>query len=225
MSRKQRETDTHIAVAIPVVPMLDLSFQILFFAICLFNPSKAEGEMNLRLSAKGEAKAKDPADLDLNAAPSKGLEPPAPTIDVVIRYFVEKKSNNFTTANFTVSLRNTNKSVDDIMIDDKNKTIRGLIFDRDPKYQFTPEELEAEKKAREELNIVLDKLRTTLEQKLKEAKEKEANKKEGEKKEVVDELTIEPNAKCKNELLVLIMDRCKQAGYRVDFAAPPDGNQ
>lgn len=38
MATRHRDTEPDVTVALPIVPMLDLSFQILFFFIITFNP-------------------------------------------------------------------------------------------------------------------------------------------------------------------------------------------
>src|SRR5207253_4521236 len=40
-----------VSVSLPIVPMLDLSFQLLFFFIITFSPGKPEGQMALALPA------------------------------------------------------------------------------------------------------------------------------------------------------------------------------
>jgi biopolymer transport protein ExbD len=95
---KRRKTVPDIAVAMPIVPMLDLAFQILFFFMITFNPSKAEGKMSLNLPASGQAKAKDNKSVDLTSSDVE-LEIPADFV-VVVRSYEDS---------FAVSIRNAEK--------------------------------------------------------------------------------------------------------------------
>jgi biopolymer transport protein ExbD len=131
---KHRETAPDVEVALPIVPMLDLSFQILFFFIITFNPGKAEGRMSMNLPASGEAKAKDAASVDLSKSSDVELEIPSDFV-VVVRSYDDA---------FAVSLRNAEK-VDEI------GTLRGLA-------QLTP------KDRRDEIDKLLEKLRDVLQQ-------------------------------------------------------------
>jgi biopolymer transport protein ExbD len=94
-----RDTEPDVGVALPVVPMLDLSFQILFFFIITFNPGKAEGKMTLNLPASGQAKAPDPASVDLAKPSDVDIEVPADFV-VVVRSYDDS---------FSLSLRNAEK--------------------------------------------------------------------------------------------------------------------
>ncbi len=53
---KHRKTDPKVDVALPIVPMLDMSFQLLFFFIITFNPGQMEGFMAMNLPADGSSK-------------------------------------------------------------------------------------------------------------------------------------------------------------------------
>ena len=61
MSNKHRTEDKPTEVTLPITPMLDMAFQLMFFFLATFKPSSAmEGQMDLSLPAKSEAAAKDP---------------------------------------------------------------------------------------------------------------------------------------------------------------------
>src|SRR5438552_567492 len=145
MSR-HRVTVPDIAAAMPIVPMLDISFQILFFFMITFNPSKAEGKMTLNLPASGQAKAKDNQSVDLSKTSDLDVEIPADFV-VVVRSYDDT---------FSIAIRNAEK-VDDL------GTARGLA-------QMNTKERQAE------INKLTDKLRAELEKRLKEKKEKEGDK-------------------------------------------------
>src|SRR5579871_5260624 len=183
MAIRHRDTEPDVAVALPVVPMLDLSFQILFFFIITFNPSRAEGRMSMNLPASGEAKAKDPADVNPKLSD--------PDIEINSDFVVLIRTYD---DSFSLSVRNSEK-VDEI------GTIRGLA-------PMTPNERKAE------IDKLIDKLRETLENHLKDGGKPS------------DNVKIEPNSKTKNGVVVAVMDACVRAGYsQVGFAAPPDLNQ
>src|SRR5207245_6219274 len=60
MRNKHRQEDKPTEVTLPITPMLDMAFQILFFFIATFNPVAAsEGQMDLSLPAKSEAAAQE----------------------------------------------------------------------------------------------------------------------------------------------------------------------
>jgi biopolymer transport protein ExbD len=67
MARRKAETDAKIAL--PITPMLDMTFQLLFFFIMNFNPADLEGQMDMSLPSEEVKQAKDkPKD---NVAPEK----------------------------------------------------------------------------------------------------------------------------------------------------------
>ncbi|MCX7700794.1 MAG: biopolymer transporter ExbD [Gemmataceae bacterium] len=143
MSQERRPTAPDIAVALPIVPMLDLSFQILFFFMITFNPSKAEGKMSLNLPATGQAKAKDAESVDLSKPSDVDLEIPADFV-VLIRASDDSLS---------LALRSAEK-VDEIGM------VRGLD-------EMSSRERQAE------VNRLLDKLRAELEKRIAGKREKE----------------------------------------------------
>jgi biopolymer transport protein ExbD len=82
----QKKTDPGIEVALPIVPMLDMSFQLLFFFIITFNPGKLDGQMTMNLPASGEAKAKDQSQVDPSKPPDVELEIPSDFVVAVKSY-------------------------------------------------------------------------------------------------------------------------------------------
>src|SRR5687768_2337374 len=58
----KKKVDPPAEVTLPIVPMLDMTFQLMFFFLATFNPSSVkEGQMDLSLPSKSEAAAKDPS--------------------------------------------------------------------------------------------------------------------------------------------------------------------
>src|SRR5262245_42923345 len=57
----KRTVDKPVEVLLPITPMLDMAFQLMFFFLATFNPSSVkEGQMEMSLPSKSEAAAKDP---------------------------------------------------------------------------------------------------------------------------------------------------------------------
>jgi biopolymer transport protein ExbD len=78
-----RQTDPGTSVAIPIVPMLDMTFQLLFFFVATFNVSEGEGQMRMNLPSSGEAKAKDQSQVDLTKQSDTELDVPSDFVVVV----------------------------------------------------------------------------------------------------------------------------------------------
>jgi biopolymer transport protein ExbD len=75
MPRRRPEPDAKIAL--PITPMLDMTFQLLFFFIMNFNPADLEGQMDMSLPSEEVKQAKDkPKD---NVNPEKNPEPEFPS--------------------------------------------------------------------------------------------------------------------------------------------------
>ena len=55
MRRRELKADKGVEIDLPIVPFLDMSFQILFFFIMSYHPSALEGQMDLSLPAAGDA--------------------------------------------------------------------------------------------------------------------------------------------------------------------------
>ena len=75
---------TGMEVELPIVPFLDMSFQILFFFIMNYHPSALEGQMDLSLPAAGEARAQSIEQVDPNNVPDTEIEMKS-ELTVVIR--------------------------------------------------------------------------------------------------------------------------------------------
>ena len=56
--RKKPEADSK--VVLPITPMLDMTFQLLFFFIINFHPADLEGQMDMALPSEQVTRAKDP---------------------------------------------------------------------------------------------------------------------------------------------------------------------
>jgi biopolymer transport protein ExbD len=60
----KRKGNPGVEVELPITPMLDMTFQLLFFFIVTFNPQSMEGQLDFTLPAQGDYKAKDMAMVD-----------------------------------------------------------------------------------------------------------------------------------------------------------------
>jgi biopolymer transport protein ExbD len=109
MSRREPDPLMETDLGRVIVPMLDMSFQLLFFFVATFNPGKAEGKMALNLPATGQAKAKDLANVDLTKISDANLEIPSDFVVVVSSH----------EDSFTVSIKDSDKT-------DKVGEARGL---------------------------------------------------------------------------------------------------
>jgi biopolymer transport protein ExbD len=69
MSRRSLEGDPAPGVVLPITPMLDMAFQLLFFFILNYHPSAMEGQMDLSLPSEDVKQAKDKKDIDPNKKP------------------------------------------------------------------------------------------------------------------------------------------------------------
>ena len=69
---RHRSEDKPTEVTLPITPMLDMAFQLMFFFLATFNPvSQKEGQMDLSLPSKSEAAAKKPEDVKPTAEAHK----------------------------------------------------------------------------------------------------------------------------------------------------------
>jgi len=81
---RELKAGTGPEVDVPIVPFLDMSFQILFFFIMNYHPSALEGQMDLSLPAAGEARAQSIEQMDPNNVPDTEIEMKS-ELTVVIR--------------------------------------------------------------------------------------------------------------------------------------------
>lgn len=141
--RREKDPEMETDLGRVIVPMLDMSFQLLFFFVATFNPGKAEGKMAMTLPATGQAKAQDMANVDPTQLSSADL---AQASDLVVRVSSHEDS-------FAISLG----SADNKDKDEAVGTARAL----------TPQN------RKEEIGKLLDQLREKLTAKLKDKRDKE----------------------------------------------------
>jgi len=73
------KSDAGSKVSLPITPMLDMTFQLLFFFIVNFHPADLEGEMNMALPVDAEKQAKDEKDVKKDSKADKDPEPEFPS--------------------------------------------------------------------------------------------------------------------------------------------------
>src|SRR6266478_8570318 len=160
--KHRRETNPGIDVALPIVPMLDMSFQLLFFFIITFNPGKVEGQMAMNLPATGEAKAKNQQDVDLNKQSDTELDVPSDFV-VSVKHYDQ---------NVTLAVRDSEKvyaigkitDMDKLNSGDQRKEIDKLLAKLTEKLK---EKLDEKKKERKEGDKANDNVKIEANSKMK----------------------------------------------------------
>ena len=76
MSNKRHQTPgaPGVQLGLIITPMLDMSFQILFFFVMTYHPSALEGQLEMLLPATGQAKADKIENVDPKAAWNLGMK-------------------------------------------------------------------------------------------------------------------------------------------------------
>jgi biopolymer transport protein ExbD len=77
MARNKPSTSSGIQPNLPITPMLDMAFQLLFFFVVTYNPADFEGQMDLALPSDKATQAKKPDDVRPDINPSTTIEIPA----------------------------------------------------------------------------------------------------------------------------------------------------
>lgn len=67
----RRKAESPSKVSLPITPMLDMTFQLLFFFIFNFNPADLEGQMEMALPSENIKAAKNEKDVSKEAKPEK----------------------------------------------------------------------------------------------------------------------------------------------------------
>jgi biopolymer transport protein ExbD len=75
MSGDRSKGDAGSKVSMPIVPMLDLTFQLLFFFIVNFHPADLEGQMDMSLPSDAEKQAHKQEDVKKESKADKDPEP------------------------------------------------------------------------------------------------------------------------------------------------------
>jgi biopolymer transport protein ExbD len=111
MATRRRQTDPGTGVFIPIVPMLDMTFQLLFFFVATFNAGTMEGQMTMNLPSTGTPKAQDPSQIDLSKQSDPELDVPSDFVVVAKSY----------PGGLAVSIRDNTKLIDVGSVQDLDK--------------------------------------------------------------------------------------------------------
>jgi len=86
MSARRHRGEGSPEVTLPITPMLDMAFQLLTFFIFTYHPSAMEGQMDLTLPSEAPKAAKDPSQVNPQAASDKDATIELPSdLTVIIR--------------------------------------------------------------------------------------------------------------------------------------------
>jgi biopolymer transport protein ExbD len=90
---QQRRQDKPIEVTLPITPMLDMAFQLMFFFLATFNPmSQKEGQMGMSLPARRDPRVPAPEQVRPTPEPHKEeVEIPA-DVTISLRGFHDPRS-------------------------------------------------------------------------------------------------------------------------------------
>jgi len=83
MKHHKHREGTGYEFDLPITPMLDMTFQLLFFFVVNFNPGAAEGQIDLLLPPAGDYKAKDMATVDPKKPSDTEIELPSDIVVIV----------------------------------------------------------------------------------------------------------------------------------------------
>ena len=114
MSKNRHAARPADKIALPIVPMLDMSFQLLFFFIITYNPGRVEGQMAMNLPATGDPKALKQQDVDINKPSDTELDVPSDFV-VAVKYYEQT---------VTLAIRDSEKVYDIGKIIDMDKMTR-----------------------------------------------------------------------------------------------------
>ena len=126
MPRRKSKGDDKIAL--PITPMLDMTFQLLFFFIMNFNPADLEGQMDMSLPSEDIKAAKD-KQADPKAQVEKTPEPEFPSdLTVQVRTQNAEGSEGGISALFVKGLDGKEDPVNGLdglqkYLEDKRKTV------------------------------------------------------------------------------------------------------
>jgi biopolymer transport protein ExbD len=110
--RRGRTGDAGLEVMLPITPMLDMAFQLLFFFIMNFNPADLEGQLEMSLPTDTEKQAHRAEDVKQDAkAGNPDLEPPS-DLTVKVRTQLDGVHDGEISAIFVHKLESREEPVD-----------------------------------------------------------------------------------------------------------------
>jgi biopolymer transport protein ExbD len=115
MSRRRGGAGIPSEVTLPITPMLDMAFQLLFFFIMTFNPSDLEGQLDVSLPSDADKAAHKKEDQDPKKAPDKSPEPEFPSdMTVKVRTQLDGQHDGEISALFVRRLDGKEEPVNDL---------------------------------------------------------------------------------------------------------------
>ena len=152
---RHRAEDKPTEVTLPVTPMLDMAFQLMFFFLATFNPgSQKEGQMDLSLPSKSDPAAKNPKDVKPTSEAHREEVEDKAEFTVTLRGFQDAKSRGqisaiAVTANtVTETLPGTQDEREKLLREKLTGAKPGEAKDKDGKKKVPTVRLEAEKDLR-----------------------------------------------------------------------------
>ena|ERR1700722_4747585 len=110
---RRGNNDASSKVTLPITPMLDMTFQLLFFFIVNFHPADLEGEMNLALPVDAEKQAHKQEDVKKDAKVDKDAQPEFPSdLTVKVRTQLDGTNDGEISAIFVRNLEGREEPVD-----------------------------------------------------------------------------------------------------------------
>ena len=85
MSRRDHKKEEDSKIVLPITPMLDMTFQLLFFFIVSFNPADLEGAVEMALPSDKDKAAHNAKDVSPTAKPDQGIPPFPSDLTVKVR--------------------------------------------------------------------------------------------------------------------------------------------
>src|SRR5947209_2126640 len=90
---RRHKPDNDSKISLPITPMLDMTFQLLFFFITSFNPADQEGQIDMALPSEDIKAAHKKEDVKPDASPDKNpLEFPS-DFTVKVRTQLDKEND------------------------------------------------------------------------------------------------------------------------------------
>jgi biopolymer transport protein ExbD len=152
---RHRAEDKPTEVTLPITPMLDMAFQLMFFFLATFNPiSQKEGQMDLSLPAKSDPAAKKPEDVKPTSEAHKEEVDDKADLTITIRGYQDQKNKGqisalaITTTAGTKTLQGTEEGREENLRKELAEAKPKDAKDKDGKPKIPTVRMEAEKDLR-----------------------------------------------------------------------------
>jgi biopolymer transport protein ExbD len=104
-SNPKRKAEPPTEIVLPITPMLDMAFQLMFFFLATFHPATAaEGQMDLSLPSQSAAAAKSPDKVNLRAETHKEEVEDKSDVTITVRGYKDPENKGRVSA---LTLTNT----------------------------------------------------------------------------------------------------------------------